>query len=59
MAQQSGTTVASLNAQLSRPGSENFGADERALYLKLFSGEMFKGFQNKDRKSTRLNSSHP
>ena len=46
MAQQSGTTVASLNAQLSRPGSENFGADERALYLKLFSGEMFKGFQN-------------
>ena len=46
MAQQSGTTVASLNAQLSRPGSENFGTDERALYLKLFSGEMFKGFQN-------------
>ena len=33
-------------ADLTRPGSENFGADERALYLKLFSGEMFKGFQN-------------
>jgi len=46
MAQQSGTTVASLNAQLSRPGADNFGTDERALYLKLFSGEMFKGFQN-------------
>ena len=33
-------------AQLTRPGSENGGADARALYLKLFSGEMFKGFQN-------------
>ena len=33
-------------AQLTRPGSDNFGADSRALYLKLFSGEMFKGFQN-------------
>ena len=33
-------------AQLTRPGSENGGADSRALYLKLFSGEMFKGFQN-------------
>ena len=32
-------------AQLTRPGSDNFGADNRALYLKLFSGEMFKGFQ--------------
>ena len=32
-------------AQLTRPGSDNFGSDERALYLKLFSGEMFKGFQ--------------
>ena len=31
--------------QLTRPGSENGGADSRALYLKLFSGEMFKGFQ--------------
>ena len=33
-------------ADLTRPGSSNFGTDERALYLKLFSGEMFKGFQN-------------
>ena len=33
-------------AQLTVPGSNNFGADRRALYLKLFSGEMFKGFQN-------------
>ena len=33
-------------AQLTAPGSDNFGADRRALYLKLFSGEMFKGFQN-------------
>ena len=32
--------------QLTRPGSDNGGADQRALYLKLFSGEMFKGFQN-------------
>ena len=32
-------------AQLTRPGSDNLGADSRALYLKLFSGEMFKGFQ--------------
>ena len=33
-------------AQLTAPGSSNFGADRRALYLKLFSGEMFKGFQH-------------
>ena len=32
--------------QLTRPGSKNGGADSRELYLKLFSGEMFKGFQN-------------
>jgi hypothetical protein len=31
---------------LTQLGAENFGADTRALYLKLFSGEMFKGFQN-------------
>ena len=31
--------------QLTRPGSKNGGADSRELYLKLFSGEMFKGFQ--------------
>jgi hypothetical protein len=33
-------------ADLTRPGADNLGADARALYLKLFSGEMFKGFQN-------------
>ena len=33
-------------AQLSRPGQLNVAGDARALYLKLFSGEMFKGFQN-------------
>ena len=34
-----------MNADLVRPGSSNGAADSRALYLKLFSGEMFKGFQ--------------
>ena len=33
-------------SSLTRPGSKNGGADSRELYLKLFSGEMFKGFQN-------------
>jgi len=33
-------------SQITWPGSNNGGADSRALYLKLFSGEMFKGFQN-------------
>ena len=33
-------------AQLTRPGQSNGTGDARALYLKLFSGEMFKGFQN-------------
>jgi hypothetical protein len=33
-------------ADLTRLGANNFGTDQRALYLKLFSGEMFKGFQN-------------
>ena len=33
-------------ADLTRPGSDNGGTDPRALYLRLFSGEMFKGFQN-------------
>ena len=32
-------------ADLTRPGSKNGAADSRELYLKLFSGEMFKGFQ--------------
>ena len=42
MAQQ--TSV--LTAGLTRPGQSNGAGDARALYLKLFSGEMFKGFQN-------------
>ena len=33
-------------AQLTRGGQLNSAGDARALYLKLFSGEMFKGFQN-------------
>jgi len=33
-------------ADLTRPGSLNGASDSRALLLKLFSGEMFKGFQN-------------
>ncbi len=33
-------------AQLTRTGQNNGTGDARALYLKLFSGEMFKGFQN-------------
>jgi hypothetical protein len=33
-------------AQLTRPGQSNGAGDARALYLKLFSGEMFKGFQH-------------
>ena len=44
MAQQSGSGT--LSAQLTRPGQSNSAGDARALYLKLFSGEMFKGFQN-------------
>ena len=33
-------------AQLTRTGQTNGTGDARSLYLKLFSGEMFKGFQN-------------
>ena len=33
-------------AQLTRAGQSNSTGDARALYLKLFSGEMFKGFQH-------------
>jgi hypothetical protein len=33
-------------AQLTQLGQSNGSGDTRALYLKLFSGEMFKGFQN-------------
>jgi len=42
MAHQSSTNVAS---QVTFGGSNNLASDNRALYLKLFSGEMFKGFQ--------------
>ena len=42
MAHQTST----LTTSLSRPGQSNGAGDARALYLKLFSGEMFKGFQN-------------
>ena len=41
MAHQSST----LTTNLTRPGQSNSAGDARALYLKLFSGEMFKGFQ--------------
>ena len=33
-------------AQLTQLGQANLAGDKRALYLKLFSGEMFKGFQH-------------
>ena len=42
MAQQSTAHQASVT----KPGASNGGSDRRALYLKLFSGEMFKGFQH-------------
>ncbi len=41
MAHQSATNP----AQVTFGGSNNLASDNRALYLKLFSGEMFKGFQ--------------
>ena len=34
-----------LTTSLTRAGQSNSAGDARALYLKLFSGEMFKGFQ--------------
>ena len=42
MAQQSSVNP----AQLVQLGQANLSGDKRALYLKLFSGEMFKGFQH-------------
>jgi len=42
MAQQSTAHQASVTV----PGANNGGSDRRALLLKLFSGEMFKGFQH-------------
>ena len=35
-----------LTTSLTRQGQSNSSGDSRALYLKLFSGEMFKGFQH-------------
>ena len=35
-----------LTTSLTRQGQNNSTGDARALYLKLFSGEMFKGFQH-------------
>ena len=40
------TTSGSNTALLTRAGQSNATGDARALYLKLFSGEMFKGFQH-------------
>jgi len=40
------TTSGSNTALLTRQGQSNATGDVRALYLKLFSGEMFKGFQH-------------
>ena len=37
--------TSSLTAGLTRPGQANGAGDARALFLTLFSGEMFKGFQ--------------
>jgi hypothetical protein len=34
-----------LTTSLTRPGQSNSAGDARTLYLKLFSGEMFKGFE--------------
>ena len=41
MAQQNST----LTTSLTQVGQANGSGDKRGLYLKLFSGEMFKGFQ--------------
>ena len=42
MARQNST----LTTALTNIGQSNLSGDKRALYLKLFSGEMFKGFQH-------------
>ena len=43
MAQQNASGTAT---SLTRQGQSNSTGDVRQLYLKLFSGEMFKGFQH-------------
>ena len=46
MAQQSSTLTTSLTRPGIRADQATPGTDPRALYLDLFSGEMFKGFEN-------------
>ena len=46
MAQQSTSAAASLTVVGANNGAISTTEDRRSLYLKLFSGEMFKGFQN-------------
>ena len=46
MAQQSSTLTTSLTRPGIRANQATPGTDPRALYLDLFSGEMFKGFEN-------------
>ena len=45
MAQQTNALTTSLTSPGANNGAASTTADRRALYLKLFSGEMFKGFQ--------------
>ena len=45
MAQQNSTLTTSLTSPGANNGVASTTAERRALYLKLFSGEMFKGFQ--------------
>ena len=45
MAQQNSTLTTALTSPGANNGAASSTADRRALYLKLFSGEMFKGFQ--------------
>ena len=45
MAQQNSTLTTALTSPGANNGAASTTADRRALYLKLFSGEMFKGFQ--------------
>ena len=46
MAQQTSGATASLTRMGALNGANASGTDNRHLYLKLFSGEMFKGFQH-------------
>ena len=46
MAQQNSTLTTALTSPGADNGVASTTAERRALYLKLFSGEMFKGFQH-------------